>query len=142
MPFRRLSLAVSPLLRCLEWLFSELAPGVDLFLGLLGIAWLALMVRKPAVFDAGNLAGMQWLPDRAWMGFLAIIVALHLFGLVRPSAVRLRVPGILLSSWYWMLVSISLTRISLAPGTFTYALIGAAALGSAIYVSGRPASSA
>ena len=137
MPSRRIAAVVSPLLVFVDWLFSELAPGVDLFLGTLATAWLVLMVERPDVFDQGSFRGMQWMPDEAWIAFVALTAALHLFGLYRLHSIKLRVGSHLLTSWYWLLVAISFFRVGVTPGIFAYGLIGCAALCSAIYISGR-----
>ena len=137
MPARRIAAIVSPVLTFVRWLFSELAPGVDVFLGLLGTAWLGLMLTHAEIFERGNLQGMSWMPDKAWIAFVALTVALHFAGLARPTAITLRVCSQLLTSWYWLLISISLARTGLSTGPFTYALIGAASLVAAIYVSGH-----
>ena len=138
MPARRAALVVSPLLRFTEWCFSPLAPGVDLFLGLLASCWFALMIGRPAIFNQGSFVGMQWLPDAAWIAFVGLTAALHFVGLTRLHAIPLRVTAGLFSSWFWVLIAISFARVVVSTGLFTYALIGGMALVSTIYISGRP----
>ncbi len=139
MPMRRLSAAVSPLLSLVEWIFSPLAPGVDLFLGLAAGFWGGMMVGRPGVFDTGNFVGMQWAPDAAWIVFVVGLFTIHMLGLLRPTWWQMRSAACLLSAWYWFLIAISLTRPGLTTGTWTYSLIGLVGLTAAIYVSGRGA---
>lgn len=137
MPTRRIATVLSPFLTFVDWMFGPLVPFVDVFLGLLALSWLGLMVGWPNIFDHGNQRGMQWLPDEAWMGFLALTVALHAAGLAQIRATTLRFVAALLSSWFWLLVAISFSRVGLSTGNVVYGLIGTGALMAAVYISGR-----
>lgn len=137
MPMRRLSAAVSPLLAGVDWAFSPPVPGIDLFLGAVSACWFSMMTLRPAVFDQGSFVGLQWAPDAVWIVFVGTVVLLHLAGLFAPDLIKLRAAACLLSAWYWLCVSVSLSRDGIVPGTWTYGLIGLMALTSAIYVSGR-----
>lgn len=140
MPARRIAALASPVLSFVDWLFSELAPGMDLFLGLLGVGWLALMIGRPDLFTVGNFRGMEWLPggNPAWTVFMALTTALHVVGLCRLSWMKVRIASHLLTSWYWLSVAISFARVGLTTGIVAYGLIGVMSLCSAIYISGRP----
>lgn len=137
MPARRIAAAVSPLLNFVEWLFSDLAAGVDLFFGAIGAGLLFLMLTRPGIFAAGNFAGMDWMSLTMWIVFMAATVSLHLAGLFRLHLFKMRFCACLMSSWYWLTFAFSLTRVSLTTGSFTYSVIGLFALISAIYISGR-----
>lgn len=135
---RSAALAVTPLVRFVEWLFGPRAPGLDLGLCLLAAGWGSLMVLKPKLFDTGQFVGMQWLPDAAWIGFFALITVLHGVGCVRPYWRSWRVAGSLLSAWAWMSVSGSLLRVEMTTGVLAYAIAGLGALCGGIFIAGLP----
>ena len=137
MPMRRLSMAVSPILSLVDWIFSPAAPGIDLALGGWATCWFGMMVLRPEVFDHGSFTGLQWAPDWVWIVFVASVVLLHLAGLLMADLAKLRVTACLLSAWYWIVVAVSLARGGLVPGTWTYGLIGSIGLAGAIYINGR-----
>lgn len=139
MPIRRLSLAVSPVLRFADWLFTGEASGVDL-IALLGSAWwLFLMLFRPDVFDRAQFAGMSWAPDGFWIIFVASVVVMHGLALWRPRMYRLRMGAALMSAWYWITVAVSLSAPGVSTGSGIYAIAGGVAVMLAVYLSGRSA---
>ena len=137
MPLPRLSRAVAPLLSAGAWGFAPDLPVIDFVYGGIESWWLAMQLLHPEQFNRGNLAGMQWAPDVAWIVFVGALTLLHAAGLLDRHFYRLRAVSCLLSAWYWICISISITRISLSPGTGTYGILGALALGGAVYLTGR-----
>ncbi len=139
MPVRRLSLAISPLLRLADWLFSGAATGWDC-LYLLGASWwLFMMLARPEIFDVPPLAGMTWAPDSFWVVFVASVVVMHGLALWRTGMYRLRMAAAMVSAWYWLTVSFSLSRNGLTTGSGFYAIVGLSAVMLTIYLSGRVA---
>ena len=114
MPIRRLSLAITPVLRFADWLFAGEASGADLFYMLASLWWLSLMLFRPAVFDVPPLVGMDWAPDPIWIVFVSCVAALHAIALWRPHLYRLRMGTATVSAWYWLTIAISLSRQRLA----------------------------
>ncbi|KQO53087.1 hypothetical protein [Methylobacterium sp. Leaf85] len=129
---------VTPLVRFVEWLFGPHAPGIDLLLGLFAAAWGGLMLTRPHVFDRGAFVGLSWMPDAYWLGFFAVLTALHALGFFRLWLRSVRVAACLLSAWIWITVPVSLYRIELTTGVLIYPIIGCAALCGALYLSGQP----
>ena len=138
-PMRRsVAGAVTPLVRFVEWLFGPLAPGLDIGLCICAGGWAYLMLTKPALFDKGSWAGMQWLPDSAWIGLFCILTLMHGLGFLRPRWRGLRTAALLLSAWIWMSLAASFLRVELTPGVFVYAVMGFGALCGGIYLQGLP----
>ena len=117
-------------------LFGPLALWVDLKLTLLSAGWFVLMICKPAMFDRGVLAGLSWLPDEVWILLMGALAVGHGVGLVRPWWRNLRTGASLTSAWVWLFVATSLGRVEISTGVLNYAVVGAGALFSAIYLSG------
>lgn len=139
MPVRRLSIAISPVLRFADWLFSGEASGADLFYMLAACWWLFLMLVRPEVFDVPPLVGMDWAPDAFWVVFVSSVAMLHGLALWRPHLYRLRMSTASVSAWYWLTIAISLSRPGISTGSGMYTLFGLGAAMLTIYLSGRDA---
>lgn len=137
MPIRRLSLAVSPVLRFADWAFSGEASGADLFLFGASSWWLFVMLCRPEVFDGPPLVGMDWAPDAFWVVFVTSDAVMHGLALWRPHLYRMRMGGALVSAWYWLTIAASLSRTGISTGTGVYSIFGGAAALLAVYLSGR-----
>ena len=137
MPIRRLSIAISPVLRFVDWIFDGEASGFDVLFMLGAAWWLFVMLVRPENFDTPPLVGMDWAPDAFWIVFVTSVAILHGLALWRPRMYRLRMGTALVSAWYWLTVSWSLGRLGISTGTGWYALVGAFALMLAVYLSGR-----
>lgn len=138
-PVRRsAAVAVTPLVRFVEWLFSPRAPGLDVGLCLFAGGWGYLMITRPALFDVGQFVGMQWLADQIWITFFCLLAVMHAVGCARPSWRSLRVAANLLSAWIWISVAGSFLRVELTTGVVAYAVVGFGALCGAIYIAGLP----
>ena len=137
MPMRRISAAVSPILRVVDWIFAGEASGWDLLYMLGALWWLFVMLVRPQIFDVPPLVGMDWAPDAFWVTFVTSVVFMHGLALWRPHMYRLRMGTALVSAWYWIMVAVSLGRLGITTGTGFYAVIGGFALMLAISLSGR-----
>lgn len=135
---RALTRAITPIVRCSEWVFGPRAPGIDLVLGLLSAGWAGLMLFRPQLFDVGAFVGMQWLADGIWMAFFVQLAAMHTAGLLLASWRTLRCASCLLSAWIWLSVAVSLLTIEITTGVVVYSLVGGMALLGAIYLQGQP----
>ena len=89
MPVRRLSLAISPVLRFVDWTFAGEASGWDLLYMLGASWWLFCMLGRPEIFDVPPLIGMDWAPDAFWVIFVTSVSIMHGLALWKPRMYRL-----------------------------------------------------
>lgn len=129
---------VTGILFAAEWLYGPRAAGFDVALGALAAGWYGLMIGRPEMFDRGSLLGLTWLPDAVWICLLGCLAGMHMVGLVRPSWRAWRVSAVLASSWTWLFVSLSLSRIELTTGVIAYGVIGLGAVFGGIYLASLP----
>lgn len=134
---RLTAVALRPV-RFAEWLFSPLAPSIDLVLMLYAAGWAILEVTRPHVFDIGALVGLRWVSDPTWIVLHLVLTVLHGIGLVRPYWRVLRIGAAFLSAWHWLFVAISLVRIDITPSVVAYSILGFWALFGGVYLAGLP----
>lgn len=133
-----LTLLTNGLLAFVERLFGARAGWIDFKLSVLAGGWAALMIARPDIFDRGNFAGLNWLPDPVWIGLLVTLAVVHAIGFLRPGIRILRPLASAVSAWAWIFVAISLWRVEMGPGVINYAIVGVGALLGMIYLAGLP----
>ena len=123
------------------WAHGPRAPHVHLFLGYLSAGWAAVMTLNPDIFDSNRLgyAALNVLPDPVWVIGHAVLVALHVLGLARPTWGGWRAAACLGSAWVYLFLAFSLGRANgLTPGAMAWLGVGIAAVGYGLYVAWRP----
>lgn len=134
---RLTAIALRPV-RFAEWLFSPLAPTIDLILMLFAAGWAILEATRPHVFDIGAFVGLRWVSDPIWLTLHVGLTLLHGVGLIWPYWRVLRISAAFLSAWHWLFVAISLLRIDFTPSVVAYSIVGFWALFGGVYLAGLP----
>lgn len=124
--------------RVIMWMYGPRAPWPHVFFGGFAASWAIAHLFNPAELDRGTYAAIQWLPDGAWIAAYLGLAALHLLGVWRPAARRLRALACLGSAWVWIVLGLTFAvRNGLTPGAMFYTHSGIVAVGAALYIAWR-----